>query len=183
MNNLPELQGDGLVLKPLGPEDAAAMFASLTDEEAMRLTGSHDEFTFDQVLRFCESVSLKDDRVDYSVYMHEQPERSVGELVLNDIDAENRSCNFRVALYGGNNFGRGIGSRAIPLILGYGFDVLHLHRIELEVFAFNPRAIHLYEKLGFVREGIKRDSLFWDGEYQDAICMAMLEGELRLPAG
>jgi ribosomal protein S18 acetylase RimI-like enzyme len=49
------------------------------------------------------------------------------------------------------------------LIVGYGIEELGLHRIELEVFAFNPRAQRAYEKAGFVVEGVRRDALRWDG--------------------
>jgi RimJ/RimL family protein N-acetyltransferase len=46
--------------------------------------------------------------------------------------------------------------------------------LELEVRTDNARAIALYDKIGFVREGILRDSFFIDGEYFDAIAMAII---------
>ena len=54
-----------------------------------------------------------------------------------------------------------------------------MHRIELEVYDFNPRAQHVYEKAGFMREGVRREVLLWDGEYHDAIVMSILEDEFR----
>jgi RimJ/RimL family protein N-acetyltransferase len=48
-------------------------------------------------------------------------------------------------------------------------------RIEFDVRADNSRAIALYEKVGFVREGMVRDALFVDGAYYDAITMAMVD--------
>jgi len=101
----------------------------------------------------------------------------VGEVVLNEIDWHNRTANFRIALFAEKYFGQGYGSQATDLILQYGFTQLDLHRIELEVYDFNPRAIHVYEKAGFVREGVKRDVLLWDGVYQSAIVMSILKPE------
>jgi RimJ/RimL family protein N-acetyltransferase len=70
--------------------------------------------------------------------------------------------------------GRGLGLRLIEATLerarGAGFV-----RIELNVHADNARAIALYEKVGFVREGVARDAVFIDGEYCDAIAMAMVD--------
>jgi RimJ/RimL family protein N-acetyltransferase len=43
------------------------------------------------------------------------------------------------------------------------------------VHADNARAIALYEKVGFVREGVARDAVFIDGEYRDAINMAIVD--------
>jgi ribosomal protein S18 acetylase RimI-like enzyme len=49
-----------------------------------------------------------------------------------------------------------------------------MERIELEVFASNERAIALYQKLGFVTEGIKRNARKLDGVYDDNVFMALL---------
>ena len=53
----------------------------------------------------------------------------------------------------------------------------HLNRVELEVYAFNPTARHIYSKLGFTIEGTRRQALWWDGEPVDAIVMAILREE------
>jgi RimJ/RimL family protein N-acetyltransferase len=57
--------------------------------------------------------------------------------------------------------------------------VVGVHRIELEVYDFNPRARHVYEKAGFVYEGTKRDTLHWDGEWIDCHVMGLLERDWK----
>ena len=47
-------------------------------------------------------------------------------------------------------------------------------RIEFSVRADNLRALRLYEKLGFVKEGVLRDAVFVDGEFHDTISMALI---------
>ncbi len=49
-------------------------------------------------------------------------------------------------------------------------------RVEFEVRTDNARAIALYEKFGFAREGVVRRAVFVDGDYIDAIAMAMILG-------
>lgn len=50
-----------------------------------------------------------------------------------------------------------------------------LHRVELTVVADNDRAIHLYEKMGFVKEGLKRENYrAEDGTYHDEVIMGIL---------
>jgi RimJ/RimL family protein N-acetyltransferase len=49
-----------------------------------------------------------------------------------------------------------------------------LRRIELNVMAHNHRAIALYERLGFVREGRRVDCLLIDGTFRDELYMAMI---------
>ncbi|ATO51588.1 hypothetical protein ABD72_11120 [Brevibacillus laterosporus] len=54
-----------------------------------------------------------------------------------------------------------------------------LRCIELNVFWFNVRATYVYEKLGFVQDGIQRDFLFYDHEYHDSTIMSVLVNEYR----
>lgn len=64
----------------------------------------------------------------------------LGEVTLIDLDTDNRSMNFRIALTENNVFGRGYGTEATRAVVNYGLDVVGLHRIELQVYAFNLRA-------------------------------------------
>jgi RimJ/RimL family protein N-acetyltransferase len=156
------------------------MFASLSDAESMRLTGTQQTFTFEQIQQYCQRVAQADDRADYAITLQAAP-TYLGEVVLNQIDWQNRSASFRIALASEKLFGRGYGTEATRLILDYGFQQLKLHRIGLEVYDFNPRAQHMYEKVGFVQEGMLRDVLLWDGVYHSAIVMSILENEYRNP--
>jgi RimJ/RimL family protein N-acetyltransferase len=72
--------------------------------------------------------------------------------------------------------GHGLGLRLLNAILEKAADAGFV-RIELDVHADNARAIALYDKVGFVREGVVRDAVFVDGEYRDAITMALVRRE------
>ena len=101
----------------------------------------------------------------------------IGESVLNEIDWELRKANFRIAVFHPQDCGKGIGSWAIKSTLDFAFRELKLHRVELDVFSFNPRAIRAYEKAGFRREGVLRDAVKDGDKYGDDILMAILEEE------
>ncbi len=73
----------------------------------------------------------------------------------------------------------GYGSEATNLLLEYGFKTLKLHRIQLLVLDFNKRVQQLYRNLGFVEEGVQRETRLVDGEWHDVILMSMLEKEYK----
>lgn len=87
-----------------------------------------------------------------------------------------RQYNFRILL-GPNGRNRGLGIEATRLIVECAFTALALHRISLEVYAFNSRAQHVYEKAGFTVEDHKRDALKFDGRRMDALTMSILAPE------
>lgn len=70
---------------------------------------------------------------------------------------------------------RGLGTRLIKAALDLARES-DLHRVELHVHADNERAIALYEKVGFVREGVARDAVRIDGRFIDSIGMAVIFG-------
>ena len=70
--------------------------------------------------------------------------------------------------------GRGIGARLMDQTLGRAFATGFV-RVELSVRADNMRAVRLYEKVGFVREGVLRDTVFVAGEFYDTIAMALID--------
>lgn len=67
--------------------------------------------------------------------------------------------------------GQGLGERLMIAAIELARD-RGLERIELEVFGSNTRAIALYERLGFVHEGIRRGAWKIDGRYDDDVLMA-----------
>lgn len=68
---------------------------------------------------------------------------------------------------------KGIGSRLMEATLAAAWSI-GLSRIELSVNASNQRAIRLYEKFGFEREGVLRNAIMLDGDYQDVLIMGIL---------
>lgn len=68
----------------------------------------------------------------------------------------------------------GVGTALLKTLLDLADNWLMLVRVELTVFADNERAIHLYEKLGFEKEGLKRMTTVRDGKYADEYMMARI---------
>jgi RimJ/RimL family protein N-acetyltransferase len=169
----PTLTGKRVVLRPVGPEHAEGLWELVRDPETRRLTGSHGEFSHQAVEIWYATRGDHADRLDLAI-CDAADGSYVGEIVLNELDTGNTSCNFRIALVGPRAFGKGYGTEATRLILAHAFETVGLHRVALEVFTFNARAHHVYEKVGFVKEGVLRDALCWDGGWHDAIVMSVI---------
>lgn len=168
--------GERAALVPLGPEHVEPMMELMLDEEAARLTGSHDAPGRSALEAWCGSCDDVTDRLDFAV-LDATDLAFVGDLAVMDLDEDNRSCSFRIALLE-RSAGRGIGTEAIEMMVDHVLG-LGLHRIALEVYDHNPRARHVYERCGFVHEGVLRHALRWDGEWIDAHVTALLADERR----
>jgi putative acetyltransferase len=72
------------------------------------------------------------------------------------------------------SWGKGVGSELMRRLLDWADNWAGILRVELGVFVDNERAIRLYEKFGFMREGVQRAWALRDGQYVDSMMMARL---------
>ena len=121
------------------------------------------------------SANEKDD-LGFAVETLEDPPVLVGNIGLWGARPKDRCATLGIAL-GREYIGRGYGTDAMRVIVGYGFREMGLHRIQLEVAPFNPAAIRAYEKAGFAEEGRHRESILHDGRWYDEVLMSILDHE------
>lgn len=181
LSHKPTLLGSLVTLRPVTAEDAEAFERILADPDVLRLTGSAnhsdaaEELPLDSLADWYGTRAAQVDRLDLAVVANATGD-VVGEAVLNHWDPGSRGISFRT-LIGPSGRDRGLGTEATRLIVGYAFAEIGVHRLELEVFSFNARAMHVYEKVGFVFEGTRRDALRFDEEWVDSHVMSILEHE------
>jgi RimJ/RimL family protein N-acetyltransferase len=101
----------------------------------------------------------------------------VGNLGLFSINWTARNAELGIFIGDKRFWNHGWGTKAMQLALRHAFNTLNLHRVYLQVFETNPRAIHVYEKVGFQVEGRKRQDVFRQGRYLDVILMSILQSE------
>lgn len=71
-------------------------------------------------------------------------------------------------------WGQGIGTAAASAMVAHAHARLPFVRLEASVFAWNPRSMRLLEKVGFTREGVRRCSVYKDGQLIDSILYALV---------
>ncbi|WP_285028503.1 GNAT family protein [Plantibacter sp. ME-Dv--P-122b] len=166
-----------LRLVPLGPAHLEPTLRGLADPETLRLTGTRGPIPREAVERHLATIGGQDDRADWAVTAIDSG-AYLGEVVLNELDEDNASMNFRIALAPGRT-GQGFGTEATTAVLDHAFALIGLHRVVLDVYSFNPRAERSYVKAGFVVEGRQRHTLRWDGAWVDSILMSVLSTDDR----
>ena len=170
--------GEKVYLRRDQPEDLELIWASMHNPEVRRLTGTKTVFTRAEVEQWMQRRSTDSSRLSMMIALQENDE-TIGEIEILYIDHSNHNAYLRLALFEEKYFGRGYGTEAMRLILDHVFGVMGLHRIELNVFSYNPRAIKSYEKVGFRVEGTQREAIFYDHQWHDSIIMGILAHEFR----
>ncbi len=106
-----------------------------------------------------------------------QDDRLIGFIGLDGISWTHGDAWVFIGLGERDTWGKGYGTDAMRVILRYAFTELNLHRVSLDVFGYNPRAIRSYEKCGFAVEGRTRGQLNREGQRYDMAFMGILKEE------
>ncbi|GAC57609.1 putative acetyltransferase [Gordonia hirsuta DSM 44140 = NBRC 16056] len=162
------------------------MSATLRTLERADLPFLHALFNDPEVTRYwfvepTYSLAAMEDR--YNQRIHDESERRFviddagrrcGLVELVDIDLRHRNCEFQI-IVAPEAQGNGYAGAATRSALDYAFRTLNLHKVYLLVDNLNAAAIHVYQKAGFVSEGVLRQEYFADGAYQDVTRMAIYQ--------
>ncbi len=100
----------------------------------------------------------------------------IGGVILHDYDEYSNRIMFTISL-DTKYQNMGLGYKVMRSLLTYLFDKRKIRKVFLEVYETNRRAIKLYEKLGFRKEGILKKHTFKNGEYINLIIMSLLNHE------
>ncbi|HEU5318457.1 MAG TPA: GNAT family protein [Chloroflexota bacterium] len=173
---VPELRGDGLLLRPLRESDAADRRACGYDPEFERLLG-HDAPATTAMTEEQAAAWLRSRTRQPFNWAIDVGERCVGTVGF--VNLGRTWATLSIEIFDPSLWGRGLGTGAVRLVLGHAFNTLGLHRVELQVHGYNHRAIRAYEKSGFVREGIVRECTRVDGQWIEDVTMSILDREFH----
>jgi RimJ/RimL family protein N-acetyltransferase len=157
-------------------DDVDFLFELITDEETRPFLGRVAETRDDVLAEIQRSEREPHAYGRFVIEVEREPAGTVGFTVENE---RHRIAEVgRFALHPRFR-GRRLGDDAARVFQRHMLVDLDFHRIELQIYAFNERAIAHAERSGFVREGVKRRAYFRDGEWHDAVLFSLLSDEVE----
>lgn len=160
-------------LRTVRTSDYPLMFEWVNNRELRLMSSAFTPVSWEDHLRWIDDVQ-RDDTRKLFIITSEPEEAPIGQAVIFNISPTHMSCEFSIRIGSERHRDRGLGTRAVNLIISHVWKEMLFHRISLTVFRHNQRAIRVYEKCGFEVEGILRDAALVDGRWIDLVLMAIL---------
>ncbi len=175
------LRGDRIRLAAIMPGDEAIIAGWYADAQFMRLFDAETAMprTAKEIEEYLTGQQKSTTAFPFAIRLIEE-DRLIGYIEIDGI-MWNQGVGW-VALGIGEavHRGQGFGEEAMRLALAFAFGELNLRRVQLTVFSYNTPAIRLYEKIGFVREGVFREALQRDGRIYDMLLYGLLRREWQV---
>src|SRR3989338_3716457 len=161
-----------LILKPLKKEDIENIMKWVNDPDVVKNFQNFKGFTKKE-LKFIKKVIAGKNDFAFSIFCRAD-NAYIGQCSINQISWPNKFGRFSVFITK-ENCGNGFAEEAIGHLLHIAFSRLKLHKVWGVCWVTNKKAWHIYQKLGFKKEGILKDEYYWRGQYHDLIRMAMVK--------
>jgi RimJ/RimL family protein N-acetyltransferase len=101
-----------------------------------------------------------------------------GALAFSVANRRSRIADLHAVMLHPDHRGRGLGVEATRLLVRHLVFDLGYHRVQLEVYGFNERALGLFERAGFVREGARRRAYDRHGDWVDGVLFGLVREDL-----
>jgi RimJ/RimL family protein N-acetyltransferase len=163
-------------LRPLEPTDSGGLFKWINTRELVVLSAPFREVTREAHQKWFEEVRFAEDVRIFAI-VSEKDDVAIGYCQLKKIDQVSRNAELQIRIGELDMQGRGAGTHAVRELIHFGFDALGLHRIYLQVFKRNKRALRTYLKCGFSIEGVQREAVCIDGVFEDVVMMGLLSDQ------
>jgi len=118
----------------------------------------------DKTLVWFKTIKYRTDRADYTIICNGEPAGLIGLL---NIDNKNKKAEYYICIADNKFKGKGVADIASELLVREAYEFLNLNKIYLFTELKNIRAQKLFERIGFVKEGLLKEDLIHDGHKVD----------------
>jgi RimJ/RimL family protein N-acetyltransferase len=170
--------GTKIRLRAIRQEDIPVILKYINDESIKRFLCPGVPFPITEVeeQRWYEAKSSQGSEYTFAIETIKNPEY-IGGCGVNKMDWKNSVAQVGIFIGNPKFLDKGYGTDAMKTLIRFIFDQMNAHKIKLNVYSFNERAIRCYEKCGFQTDGVLRKEIFRDGEYHDELVMSILREE------
>ncbi len=180
-----QFESSRIRLRPYRIEDLQIIHSWRSDPELRFMTMMHPfpvtlEQDRDWLMKRLNDFSSQS--VSYAIELKET-NILVGYIQLKEINLLHKHAFLGILIGSVEHRQKGMGKEAVLLITKFGFDMLGLRKISLEVLKNNSNAIKLYENLGFLKEGTFLKQFYFNGNSHDVLRMALFNNDVKKISG
>lgn len=174
----PVLKGKRVKLQPIQLADAPDFVRWFGDKKVVIYLLRQTPITLAKEKEWIKKTLRAKDKIIWSIF--NENGKIIGNTGLT-IDAKNKAAGLGIMIGEKNEWGKGYAGECLKLIGDFVFRKLKYNRLELDVYMKNKRALRVYEKAGFLLEGVKREKLrnTITKKFEDAGVMSILKKEWK----
>lgn len=164
------LTGETFYLRVLNEKDIEGNYSRWLNDPEITVFNSHGRFpmTVEKLKEYIKESYVSNSTLVLAI-IHKQTNEHIGNISLQSINWIDRNAEIAFLLGEKKYWGKNIMFDAGRILIDHGFKMLNLHRIFCGTSSENVGMQKLAEKLGMMKEGIRKDAIFKNGKYFDVV--------------
>lgn len=173
------IKGNSTILRAIEKEDLKLLLSWRNNPEFRRYFREYRELNMVQQIQWYEN-RVNNDISTRMFSITDVRGNLIGAAGLCYIDWINRTADFSIYI-GHNNIyiDDFYAPDAANLLIRYGFEKLGLNRLWCEIYSFDLQKIQLFDKLGFHRDGLHRQTNWYDDRWHDSFFFSLLSSDIN----
>lgn len=170
------LKGKNIYLRALEPEDLEFVYGIENNEEIWEVSNTqtpYSRFLIKQYLENAQQDIYEAKQLRLAICLNSD-EKAIGLIDLFDFDPKNKRAGIGIVIEKPSERDKGLGSEALQLLINFAFQQLNLHQLYANIGAKNEISLKLFSKFGFQKIGVKKDWLFYNGNFQDELLFQLI---------
>ena len=164
------LKGQHINLRALEKEDLNFLYELENNTDVWEISGTVTPYSKDVLAYYLENAHRDIYEVkQLRLVISNADNKALGLIDLYDFDPKHKRAGVGIVIVNEAERNKGIGSEALSLITNYAFSTLEIRQLYANILEENKRSIHLFQKLGFVKVGVKKDWISSGGVYKNEV--------------
>tara|TARA_A100001037_G_scaffold239144_1_gene218666 strand:+ start:1782 stop:2294 length:513 start_codon:yes stop_codon:yes gene_type:complete len=150
-------------LKNIKKQDLKTIIRWRNDSRIIKFNTQFFLLNMEYQKKWFKEISAKKSKNKMFIFKYGNEIVGIGGLI--HVDYENKNADIAIILGESKIRGKGFGTKALEMLVEYGFKKMKLHRIGADIFEYNKISLRLFEKLKFKKELEMKDYLWRDGRW------------------
>lgn len=169
------LIGKNINLRALEPEDLNFLFSTENDESFWEVSSTQAPFSKYILQKYIENAHQDIyEAKQFRFVICNTKNTPVGMIDLFDFNPQHKRVGVGI-LIKSKYQGKGYGTEALEMVIDYAFTYLNVHQIFANITSNNLKSISIFEKLNFLKVGIKKDWIYSKATFKDEILYQLIK--------
>jgi len=174
------IKGERIFLREVVLSDATLMYCRWMNDTKVNqyLECRFEKWTIKKLQDYIRQTQNNPDNLLLAIVLKNK-NKHIGNIKIGPINRNHKFAKVGIIIGEKSFWGEGFAPEGVKLAVDYAFNTLGLHKLTAGVYANNSASVRVFEKSGFVKEGIEKKQYYCNGQYVDCVSFGILKDEFQ----
>jgi len=169
------INGEHIYLREVQLSDANENYCNWLNDPGVNkfLESRFEKWSIKKIKNFITNIKETSNNLFFAIISRDE-DKHIGNIKIGPININHNCAEVGILIGDKSSWNKGYATEALKLIVDYAFTKLKIHKLTAGIYTNNIGSIKAFQKAGFKIEGVKKEEIFFDNKYIDAVIMGIV---------